>query len=384
MVGCTISYCAPEKKKEPNTKSNFALAPSLRKMAHETEDLTTFLIKSGRGVKGLSEMELKDLPKEYLQPQSERPSNMKIMEEASIPIIDVSNWDDQAVLKSLCDAAQKWGFFQIINHGVPLEVLENVKRATLALFAMAPEDKRNYFKENSPSNHVRLSTSFIPEVENALEWKDYLSLFYVSDDEAFALWPTICRDQLLDYMNKCQVVIKSLLQVLLKGLNIQEINEENWSLLSGSKRINLNFYPKCPKPELTVGVGRHSDVSTFTILLQDDIGGLYVRAPDGESWVHVPPIPGALVINIGDALQIMSNGKYKSIEHRVIANGSKDRISIPLFVNPKPSKMIGPLKEVLVESDEEPKYKEVLYSDYTLYFYRKAHDGKGTLEFVKI
>uniref|UniRef100_A0A803KLV6 Fe2OG dioxygenase domain-containing protein n=1 Tax=Chenopodium quinoa TaxID=63459 RepID=A0A803KLV6_CHEQI len=316
-----------------------------------TEEKTK--VASGHAVKGLSEMELKDLPKQYIQPQSERP---------------------------LCDAAEKWGFFQIINHGIPLEVLENVKRATLAFFALAPEDKRNFLKENSPNSHVRLGTSFIPEAENSLEWKDYLSLFYVSDDAALA----ICRDQLLDYMNKCQVVIKFLLQVLMKGLNSHEINEKKWSLLSGSKRINLNFYPKCLKPELTVGVGRRSDVSTFTILLQDDIGRLYVQAPDGESWVHVPPISGALVINIGDALQIMSNGKYKSIEHRVIANGSKDRVSIPLFVNPKPNEVIGPLKEVLVQSDEKPKYRKVLYSDYTLYFYKKAHDGKGILDYVKI
>lgn len=170
----------------------------------------------------------------------------------------------------------------------------------------------------------------------------------------------------------------------MKGLHITDMNEKRWSLLTGSKRINLNYYPKCSQPELTVGVGRHSDVSTFTILLQDDVGGLYVRAPDGERWVHVPPIPGALVINIGDALQIMSNGKYKSIEHRVIANESKDRISIPLFVNPKPTDLIEPFEEVLEESGEKPKYKKVLYSDYTLCFYRKPHDGKDTLQFAKI
>ncbi|KAL2933325.1 F6'H2: Feruloyl CoA ortho-hydroxylase 2 [Bienertia sinuspersici] len=350
----------------------------------EIEDLTEFLIKAGHGVKGLSETELGDLPQQYIQPQSERPSCMKIMDESSIPIIDVSNWDDPMVVKSVCDAAHKWGFFQIINHGIPLEVLENVKLATLAFFSLPPEEKRNYFKHTSPSNHVRLSTSFIPEAENALEWKDYLSLFYVSDVEALTLWPAVCRDQLLDYMRMSQVVIKPLTEVLMKGLNINEINEKEWSAMTGSKRINLNYYPKCPKPELTVGVGRHSDVSTFTLLLQDDIGGLYVRAPDGENWIHVPPIPGALVVNIGDALQIMSNGKYKSIEHRVIANKINDRISIPLFVNPKPSEVIGPLEEVLKESGEKPKYKTVLYSDYTLHFYRKNHDGKGTLEFAKL
>lgn len=192
------------------------------------------------------------------------------------------------------------------------------------------------------------------------------------------------RDQLLDYMRKCEAVIKPLVQVLMKGLNINVIDTKKWSVLTGSQRINLNYYPKCPKPELTVGVGRHSDVSTFTILLQDNIGGLYVRTPDGESWVHVPPINGALVINVGDALQILSNGKYKSIEHRVIANATADRISIPLFINPKPSEVIGPLTEVLENTGEKPKYKNVLYSDYTLHFYRKAHDGKDTLEFAKI
>ncbi|XP_074292635.1 feruloyl CoA ortho-hydroxylase F6H1-3 [Silene latifolia] len=353
------------------------------------EDLTEYVTKTGHGVKGLSEMDLNNLPKQYIQPQSERPSSMKIketdgVEESSIPIIDLSKWEDPWVANSICDAAEKWGFFQIVNHGVPVEVLEDVKQATLAFFGLPPDEKKKYFKENSVSNHVRLSTSFIPEAENALEWKDYLSLFYVSDDEALALWPSACRDQLLNYMRKCEVVIKPLVEALMKGLSIDEINETKWTQLTGSKRINLNYYPKCPKPELTVGVGRHSDVSTFTILLQDDIGGLYVRAPDGESWVHVPPIAGALVINVGDALQILSNGRYKSIEHRVIANGTKDRISIPLFVNPKPSEVIGPLEEVLENTGEKPKYKNVLYSDYTLCFYRKAHDGKGTLDFAKI
>lgn len=169
----------------------------------------------------------------------------------------------------------------------------------------------------------------------------------------------------------------------MERLNVNELDQTKESLLMGSKRINLNYYPVCPNPELTVGVGRHSDVSTLTILLQDEIGGLYVRGTDGDNWIHVPPINGSLVINVGDALQIMSNGRYKSIEHRVIANGSKSRISVPIFVNPRPSDMIGPLKEV-IESGEKPIYKQVLYSDYVKHFFRKAHDGKNTVESVLI
>lgn len=222
--------------------------------------------------------------------------------------------------------------------------------------------------------------------EKALEWKDFLSLFYISDEEAAALWPSECKTEALDFMKKSEFLIKNLLKALMKRLNIHEIDEAKESILMGSKRINLNYYPKCPEPELTVGVGRHSDVSTLTILLQDLIGGLYVKKLNGtgdDEWVHVAPIDGAIVINIGDALQIMSNGRYKSVEHRVIANGSKNRISVPIFVNPRPGDIIGPLPEV-IERGEKPVYKQVLYSDYVKHFFRKAHDGKKTIDFAKI
>ncbi|KAK7824654.1 feruloyl coa ortho-hydroxylase 2 [Quercus suber] len=168
----------------------------------------------------------------------------------------------------------------------------------------------------------------------------------------------------------------------MKRLNVKEIDETKESLLMGSKRINFNYYPICSNPELTVGVGRHLDVSTLTILLQDDIGGLYVQGND-DSWVHVPPISGSLMINVGDALQIMSNGQYKSIEHHVAASGSKNRISVPIFVNPKPYDMICPFSEVLA-GVEKALYKQVLYLDYVKHFFRKAHDGKNTIEFAKV
>ena len=79
----------------------------------------------------------------------------------------------------------------------------------------------------------------------------------------------------------------------------------------------------------------------------------------------------------------MSNGQYKSIEHRVVANGSKNRISVPILVNPRTYDMIGPFSEVLA-GVEKALYKQVLYSDYVKHFFRKAHDGKNTIEFAKV
>ncbi|KAL5560187.1 hypothetical protein UlMin_036398 [Ulmus minor] len=361
------------------------MAPTIEDATNSTQtsNLTEFVINKGYGVKGLSETGLEILPNQYIQPMEERIYVNNVMLGESIPIIDMSNWDDPKVADSICDAAEKWGFFQIVNHGVPIEVLENVQEATHRFFGLSAEEKNKYSKERSSSNNVRYGTSFTPQSEKALEWKDFLSLFYVSDDEASALWPSACKDQVLEFMRKSEVVIKQLLEILMKRLNVSQLDSQKESILMGSKRINLNYYPICPNPELTVGVGRHSDVSTLTILLQDNIGGLYVRNQEKNNWIHVPPIKGSLVINIGDALQIISNGRYKSVEHRVAANGNYNRISVPIFVNPRPSDIIFPLPEVLANG-EEALYKQVLYSDYVKHFFRKAHDGKQTIDFARI
>ncbi|KAH0729827.1 hypothetical protein KY285_000828 [Solanum tuberosum] len=73
----------------------------------------------------------------------------------------------------------------------------------------------------------------------------------------------------------------------------------------------------------------------------------------------------------------MSNDKYKSVEHCVIANGSKNRVSVPIFLHPMATSVIGPLKEVL-QNGEKPIYKQILYADYTNIFFSKGHDGKDT------
>ncbi|RYQ87984.1 hypothetical protein Ahy_B09g095463 isoform C [Arachis hypogaea] len=289
------------------------MAPTRSMMMDSPSDLNEFVMIQGNGVKGLYEMGLKTLPKQYIHPLEERMSMMtnKVVPQESIPIIDMSNNNNNCdVEDAICYAAEKWGFFQVINHGVPTQALE--------------------------------------------------------------------------YMKKSEALIKRLLNILMKRLNVKEIDEIKEAVLMGSKRINLNYYPVCPNHDLTVAIGRHSDVSTLTILLQDQTGGLFVRTEDRCGWIHVPPIPGALVINIGDALQIMSNGRYKSIEHRVTANGSKTRVSVPIFVNPRPSDVIGPFLEVLASDGEKAKYKNVLYSDYVKHFFRKAHDGKMTIEYAKI
>ncbi|KAJ8529050.1 hypothetical protein K7X08_035885 [Anisodus acutangulus] len=185
------------------------MAPALSTISNSnTWGFINFVVNEGHRVKGLADMGIQTLPKQYIQPPEERiTSSGVVAEEQSIPVIDLSNWNDPKVGKMICNAADKWGFFQIVNHVIPMEVFKNVKDATHRFFGLPAEEKREYSKKYSCTNNVHFGTSFSPQAEKDLEWKDYLNLFYVSDEEATAFWPLACRsvlifklDELCDYL----------------------------------------------------------------------------------------------------------------------------------------------------------------------------------------
>ncbi|XP_073282198.1 protein LATERAL BRANCHING OXIDOREDUCTASE 1-like [Primulina huaijiensis] len=97
--------------------------------------------------------------------------------------------------------------------------------------------------------------------------------------------------------------------------------------------IRMNYYPNCGRPDLVLGVSPHSDASSITLLVQEDeITALQIK--HRVEWVPVKPIPNAIVVNVGDVLEAWSNGIYKSIDHRAVANAKKSRISVAAFVIP--------------------------------------------------
>lgn len=161
-----------------------ALAPSA--------DYRHFAVTKGHGAKGVSDLQLDSIPKQYIQPVEDRLDMTKVLKKESIPVIDMSNLDDPNVATQIAAAAERWGFFQIVNHGVPIEVLENVKKATRRFFELPVEDKIKFTQEHSATNSVRLTTSFIPKVDKVLEWKDYLSIL-VSDEKSSEFWPSTCK-----------------------------------------------------------------------------------------------------------------------------------------------------------------------------------------------
>ncbi|CDP20007.1 unnamed protein product [Coffea canephora] len=364
-------------------------------MASSFDDGNTlfdFVVKDGNGVKGLVDSGIAKVPERYIQPPYERIG--KLVENSrdhfsSIPI-DLSKLDgpdhDQ-VVEAIIRAAETLGFFQVINHGMSLDLLESLKDAAHRFFKQPADAKAVYLKGVSPSPFVKYGTSFAPEQEKALEWKDYLSMVYTNDSDARKHWPKECKEVALDYLKSSTNMVKMLLGILIGNLGVT-LDDSKLESLIGTKLVNMNFYPTCPNPELTIGVGRHSDMGTLTVLLQDGIGGLYVKLEEDalvgkkEEWIEIPPIPGALVINVGDSLQILSNGRYTSAEHRVRTTSKQSRVSIPVFTAPRPTEKIGPLPH-LAKLDGGALYRDVIFQEYMNNFFGHSHEGKKSLDFAK-
>ncbi|CAL0310250.1 unnamed protein product [Lupinus luteus] len=356
---------------------------------NSSNSLYDFVVRDGNGVKGIVDSGLLEVPERYIQPLHEQINKLDSRTH-DVPPIDLSKLngpEHDRVVDQIVSAAETLGFFQVVNHGMPVKLLESLKDAAHSFFTLPPEKKALYLTGLSPSPLIKYGTSFVPEKEKALEWKDYISMVYSNDEDALQYWPNQCKEVALEYLKLASKLVRDLVKILMGNLGVK-LDESKIDGLLGMRMVNMNYYPACPNPDLTVGVGRHSDMGAITVLLQDGIGGLYVKVEEenddtkGE-WLEIPPIHGALVINIGDTLQILSNGKYKSAEHRVRTTNTQSRVSVPVFTLPNPTEVIVPLPEV-VKKDGLARYREVIFQDYMKNFFGNAHAGKKSLDFATL
>lgn len=182
-------------------------------------------------------------------------------------------------------------------------------------------------------------------------------------------------------------------QVLLKAMSSTLGLDEDYlhMALGGTTKkgisasMRVNYYPKCPEPELTLGLSSHSDPGGITLLLLDeDVKGTQVRRGD-DTWVTVHPIPGAFLVNVGDQIQILSNGAYKSVEHRALASSGHDRLTIAFFCNPCGDLPIVPAPQ-LVGPESPAVYGQppITFNEYRKYVRTKGARGRAQVESLSI
>ncbi|KAK6786167.1 hypothetical protein RDI58_014692 [Solanum bulbocastanum] len=223
------------------------------------DDRLDFVIKKANGTKVLVHRSLEIIPNQYTQPKEHRLDKSQIDNQESIATIDLSNFFDLNVEKLIQEVSTKWGCFQIINHGIPIGGLEDLKNAAHKFFELLVEEKVKYCKDSySASESVLMFWSAIGEKnENVLEWTD--SIKHGSNPQNDSnLWPPQTRYQVLEYQKWAKPLAKKLLEVLLNGLNVNEIDESLEPFLMGTMNINMNYYPPCPNPSITMGALRQT------------------------------------------------------------------------------------------------------------------------------
>ncbi|XP_052201328.1 codeine O-demethylase-like isoform X3 [Diospyros lotus] len=333
----------------------------------------------------LAKRPLNSIPDRYLHPQQDTPIlfNSSSSSLPQIPVIDLQSLfsaDSMASeLHKLHSACKDWGFFQVINHGVSSELLEKVRVEIQGLFELPLEEKQKYWrKEGGREGFGQL---FVVSEEQTLDWADVFTLVtspnYLRNPELFPILPPSFRETVEQYSAEMKKLATSLFQLMAKALKMENgLMEELFG--EGIQTMGMNYYPPFPKPEQVVGLSSHSDASALTVLYQlNQVEGLQIKK--NGIWLPISPIRYAFTINIGDALEIVTNGTYKSIEHRAVINAEKERLSIATFHGPNVDGEFGPAAS-LVTPQTPALFQRVCVKDYYQKFLTNKLDEKSNID----
>ncbi|KAJ1433721.1 Oxoglutarate/iron-dependent dioxygenase [Sesbania bispinosa] len=340
--------------------------------------------ESKAGVKGLVDAGITEVPRIFIRPPEETAADEPISGEPTqswfrIPVIDLKDvaGDRSGVIAGVQQAAEAVGFFQVVNHGISTKLLEEMLVAAREFHELPLELKVEYYSRDL-TKKVKYRSNFDLYQSKYVNWRDTLKCVLSPEPLDPQELPPVCRDVIMEFSKQVQILGSLLFELLSEALGLKPSHLKDMDCTKGHL-ILCHYYPSCPEPELTLGTSRHSDPDFLTILLQDHIGGLQVL--NQNQWIDVHPIPGALVVNIGDVLQFISNDKFKSVEHRVLANHRGPRVSVACFftLDHQPSTRIyGPIKELLSE-DNPPVYREILLQDFNAHYNNKGLDGNSAL-----
>ncbi|OAY76381.1 Gibberellin 3-beta-dioxygenase 1 [Ananas comosus] len=328
----------------------------------------------------------RDVPESHLWSDSADDHPVAGPADDAVPVVDVTAGDAAEVVGRACE---EWGVFQATGHGLPAHLLDRVEAQIRRLFALPAHDKLRAARSlDNVSGYglVPISSFF-----SKLMWSEGFTIAGSPLDHARKLWPHDHRsfcDVIEEYNKVMRDLAGRLLQLMLLSLGLAE-EDVNWAGPTGefgdmSTVIQLNSYPACPDPDRAMGLAAHTDSSLFTILFQNRVSGLQVLRPTGRAgpaqWVTVRPIPGAFVVNVGDLLHILSNGRFKSVVHRAVVNRTAHRVSAGFFCGPPHNIKVAPL-EKLMEPTKGPAYRAVTWHEY-LGLRRKLFDK--ALQSIKI
>ncbi|XP_039117079.1 1-aminocyclopropane-1-carboxylate oxidase-like [Dioscorea cayenensis subsp. rotundata] len=303
-----------------------------------------------------------------------------------VPVIDFSKLDGNDREKTLAEIAngcEQWGFFQLVNHGISVELLERVKKVSSECFKLEREER---FKDSST---VKLLNKLVDneDQKTRLDDVDWEDVFILQDNNQWPSNPPQFKETMKEYRAELKKLAEKIMEVMDENLGLEKgyikkafsggVDDDGVELHRPFFGTKVSHYPPCPNPDMVNGLRAHTDAGGVILLFQDDkVGGLQVLK-DGR-WIDVQPLTNAIVINTGDQIEVLSNGRYKSAWHRVLARPDGNRRSIASFYNPSFNATIAPAPKLItreMKGEEEAArlaYPKFLFRDYmTVYTQQK-------------
>lgn len=277
-----------------------------------------------------------------------------------LPVVDLARFrgaDRRAFLDELRRAAHDVGFFLVVGHGVPAAVTDGIAGATRRFFALPLEQRLEIENVRSPQfrGYTRVGherTAGAADQREQMDIGPERAALDVAPGDPDHLrltgpnqWPAgqpELRDAVLAWQEHAQRVTREVLRALAAALGQAEAYFDRWFDDEAHHHVKLIHYP--PQHGPAQGVGSHKDYGFLTLLQQDDVGGLQVQLPD-DTWVDAVPVPGAFVVNIGEMLEIATQGYLRATRHRVVSpTAGVHRYSIPFFLGPRLDAVVEPLE----------------------------------------
>ncbi|KAJ6292141.1 hypothetical protein OIU76_024118 [Salix suchowensis] len=307
------------------------------------------------------------IPEEFIRPEKEQPARTASLGPVpEIPAIDLGDPDQENLVRLIAGASKEWGIFQVVNHGIPCDLITKLQDVGKKFFEL-PQEEKELIARPSDSKSIEGYGSKLQNNSQAKKsWVDHLfHRIWPPPSINYKFWPSnppSYREVNEEYAKYMREVADKLLTTLSLGLGL-----DGHALKEGAGgeeiefMLKINYYPPCPRPDLALGVVAHTDLSALTVLVPNEVPGLQIFKD--ENWIETKYIPNALIIHIGDQIEILSNGKYKAVLHRTTVAKDKARMSWPVFLESPGELVVGPLPQ-LINKDNPPKFKTKKFKDY--------------------
>lgn len=267
-----------------------------------------------------------------------------------IPVIDIADMDHPGTRAAIDEACREWGFFQAEAHGLDPERVAALFSAARDFFAQPAVAKQRVRRDaDNPWGYFDQELT-----KNRQDWKEIYDLGPPDGGAQAQRWPAGDLRPRFEAALRAAHAEGTRLSLRLLSTVARNLGATPEALLRGfgpghTSFLRLNRYPALPRPlgdtQRPYGVGEHTDAGALTVLLTDGRPGLEVCR--GGRWHPVQPVPGAVIVNIGDIVQVWSNDRYRAALHRVVASPLHERFSAAFFLNPSYETRYAPLPSVV-------------------------------------